>query len=139
MRRDQAVRLVDSLGDAFAAGDHERVLAAFASDGDVVYVGSEPGEVAVGHIALRTLLGELFARVERYRWRCHSAHVADTDHGVLVVAETVLTVERAAEDTDAVADVPWPSFPYRVTGLLESSPNGWRWRLCQGAEPATTY
>lgn len=30
------------------------------------------------------------------------------------------------------------SFPYRVTGLLESSPNGWRWRLCQGAEPATT-
>jgi hypothetical protein len=135
MRTEEAASLVDALGDAFAAGDRDRALAAFVSDGDVVYVGSEPGEVAFGHRALRTLLGALFDRDERYRWRCHSAHVAETPDGVVIVAETILTVEPVTETTDAAGEV--VSLPYRVTGLLERSPHGWRWRLCQGSEPAT--
>jgi hypothetical protein len=126
-----AASAVAALGRAFLAGDVEAVLALFAADGAVVYAGSEPGEIAVGTDDLRRLLDELFARDERYTWPAGTVHATAVPAGVLVVADTVLSVHPA----DDPAGAPVESLPYRVAGLLEHD-DGWRWRMCQGSEPS---
>ena len=128
MTPQQAAATVDGLGAAFATGDVDTVLARFVPDGDVIYAGSEVGEVAVGTAALRLLLGELFARDERYSWRCDEVHVAAGSAGFAVLADATLFV-------DPVAGGERERFPYRVSGVLEAHDHEWRWRLCQGAEP----
>jgi hypothetical protein len=127
-----AAELVDTLGEAFATGDVAAVLRCFAADGDVLYAGSEAGEVAVGVAALTARLIDLFARDERYSWRCRSVHVLACAAGVVVVAEADLTV-RAAADGSPVEQ----GLPYRVSGLLEQAHGRWVWRMCQGAEPVS--
>src|SRR3712207_46543 len=59
---------VDRLGAHFLRGDVEAVLAEFTESEDVVYAGSEVGEVAAGRTALRSLLTDLLGRSERYSW-----------------------------------------------------------------------
>ena len=135
MKTNEASRLIDRLGDAFAAADIERVVTLFAAEGDVIYAGSEPAEVAVGLPALRLLLTDLFSRSERYSWRCESVRCVTCAAGVLVLAETSLfVVEETAYTTGNTHCT--TVVPYRISGLLESSTAGWRWRFCQGAEPA---
>lgn len=131
-----AARLVDGLGDAFASGDVATVLRRFAADGDVLYAGSEAGEVAVGAAAVSALLEDLFARDERYSWRCRAVHVLRLHPGavgpsVAVVAEATLTVHPVAGGAPIENDL-----PYRVSGLLEEEGDRWVWRMCQGAETA---
>jgi hypothetical protein len=133
MTPDEAGVLVDALGDAFGSGDVEAVVSLFAGDGDVMYAGSEAGEVAVGVPALRLLLAGLFARDERYSWRTDRVQVGECAAGCVVLADATLVV------------VPWPpsdggaepeSLPCRVSGLLEGRDGAWRWRFCHTSEPA---
>jgi ketosteroid isomerase-like protein len=130
-----AAALINQLGDAFAAGDVAAVVDRFADDGDVFYSGSEQGEISAGLPELRKLLTQLFSRNERYWWRCDSVRVAATSGGgFAILAETTLHVHRwrfGSEQASVAAGL-----PYRLTGLLEPSASGWRWRCCHGAEPA---
>jgi ketosteroid isomerase-like protein len=134
MTRDEMAAVIDRLGDAFASGDPQLVLAEFAPDDEVMYAGSEPGEIAVGRAALRALLADLFERDERYRWRCSPPHVVETAHGAFVVADATLAVHGVNED-GAATDGSTDSLPYRITGLLELWDGAWRWRCWQGSEP----
>jgi hypothetical protein len=137
MNAQEASKLIDQLGDAFAAADIERVMTMFAAQGDVIYAGSEPGEVAVGQPALRLLLNELFNRNERYSWKCDSVHTVDCAAGLLVLADATLLVHERTTHTEGNDNgEPHQSAPYRVSGLLEPSTEGWRWRFCHGSEPA---
>jgi ketosteroid isomerase-like protein len=133
----EASQLIDRLGDAFAAADVERVMSMFAAEGDVIYAGSEPGEVAVGQPALRVLLTDLFSRHERYSWRCDSVRTVTCAAGVIVLADVTLFIaEAAVEETGDGSHHSSGTAPYRVSGLLENSTEGWRWRFCHGSEPA---
>ncbi len=124
---------VDALGAAFLSGDPDAVLRQFATTGDPVYAGSEPGEVALGTAALRSLLEELFSRNERYSWRTTSLRSTGGDDVVHLVAEAELFVHPCA--TGSAAGPAAEQVPYRITGVLEREPDGWRWRMCQGSEP----
>lgn len=129
----EAAALVDELGSAFAAGDVDAALGAFAAGDAVMYAGSEPGESAVGRAEIRALLTELFARDERYLWRCESVRLVRGPQHVSVLAEgrlLVLPVNWREDDLERAQ-----TLPYRVSGVLEAEPDGWRWRFCQGAEP----
>lgn len=128
-----AAELVETLGAAFKSGDVTTVLRCFAADGDVLYVGSEADEVAVGAAALESLLMELFARDERYSWSTGTAHVLACASGALVVAEAALAVHAVSDGTTIETDV-----PYRVSGLLEEEHGRWVWRMCQGSEPTAS-
>jgi hypothetical protein len=128
---DEATDVVNVLGAAFGAGDLDAALATFATGCEVMYVGSEPGEHAIGRAALRALLGDLFARDERYLWRCESVHVSHSPRDVAVLADTRLYVLPAG------GGVPTAHVPYRVGGVLVPEQSGWRWRYCQGSEPTT--
>jgi hypothetical protein len=124
---------VDALGGAFLSGDPDAVLRHFATTGDPVYAGSEPGEVAVGRPALRSLLEELFSRDERYSWRTTGVQSTGGEDVVYLVADADLYVHPCANGSG-----PEPATEqaaYRITGVLECEAGSWRWRLCQGSEP----
>ncbi len=135
MRESVARAAVDALGTAFLSGDPDAVLQHFAGTGEVIYAGSEPGEVAVGKAALRSLLEELFQRDERYSWRTTSVATAGSDHVVHLVTEAILLIHPYR---DGAAQSPAEQIPYRIAGVLERETDRWLWRLCQGSEPAQT-
>ena len=131
LAEDEVRAAVDALGAAFRAGDATAVLDLFCAHGDVAYVGSEADEVALGRQEVRALLLVLFDREERYSWRTEHVPVAVVCGvgAMAVVAETTLTVHPAGSGAEE-------SVPYRVSGVLQREDEGWRWRVCQGAEPA---
>jgi hypothetical protein len=129
-----AAAAVDALGTAFLSGDPDAVLRYFATTADPIYAGSEPGEVAVGRVALRSLLEELFSRNERYSWRTTRVASTGGDDVLHLVADADLFVHPCADGS--AAGPATEQAPYRITGVLEREPEGWRWRLCQGSEPA---
>ena len=125
---------VDRLGTAFRGGDVEAVLAEVAATGEVLYAGSEAGEVAVGRSALRTLLAELLGRDERYSWEAGTVHELVVGDVLHVVADAELTVHTLGPEGWRTDE----RLPYRVSGVLERGAGdapGWRWRSCLGSEP----
>jgi hypothetical protein len=134
MSPDEASDIIHALGEAFRAGDVDAVTAQFATEGDVIYAGSERGEVALGLADLRSLLADVFARDERYSWRCDAVRVASCAAGFAVLADATLFVDPYPDTTDGAGRL---TLPYRVSGLLESENENWRWRTCHGSEPVS--
>lgn len=128
-----AAAAVDALGAAFLAGDPDEVLGHFVTDGEPVYAGSEPDEVAVGRDALRALLAGLFSRDERYTWRTTRVASTRAGDGLCLVADAVLSVHPHCDGV--TAREPAEQVPYRISGVLERETAHWRWRMCQGSEP----
>lgn len=129
-----ATQAVDLLGSMFLDGDTAAVCALFADTGEVVYAGSEPGEIAVGLTALAALLDQLFSREERYCWRATSVAAFNSAGLLFVVADSELSVHPV--DADQSAGPASERAPYRISGVLEPHGSSWRWRLCQGSEPS---
>jgi len=132
MSPNEASDIIHALGEAFRAGDVDAVTDQFVTEGDVMYAGSERGEVALGLVDLRSLLTDVFARDERYSWRCDAVRVASCSGGFAVLAEATLFVDPYPDTTDGAGRL---TLPYRVSGLLEHENETWRWRFCQGSEP----
>ncbi len=133
MTPDEAGTLIHSLGEAFRAGDVDAVTSQFVTAGDVMYAGSERGEVALGLTELRLLLTDLFAREERYSWQCETVRVAPCTAGYAVLADATLFVDPYPDPTEGAGR---SALPYRVSGLLENENENWRWRFCHGSEPS---
>ena len=117
------------LSAAFAARDAAAALACFVPDDDIAYVGSEHSESASGRDAVEALFHEVFARDEAYSWEVTTASVREYRDCAYVIAAA-----DAVARTDAGEVI---RFAYRISGLLEPGPEGWRWRHCHGCEPAT--
>jgi uncharacterized protein (TIGR02246 family) len=96
----------------------------FAEDG--LLVGSEPGEIAAGREAIRTMVGALFDRPARYIWDWRSIDIrVDGDIGWLFAEG-----EAVRADRDGRTGV-----PYRLSAVLGWDGALWRWRLFHGSEP----
>ena len=121
------VAAAERLGAAFAARDVAAALACFVTDDDIGYAGSERAENAAGRAAVEALLTRVFARNEAYSWRITAASVREYADCAYLFAEADGLVHADAGDT--------VSFPYRISGVLESDSGRWRWRHCHGAEP----
>lgn len=132
MSPDEVRDIIHALGEAFRAGDIDAVTEQFVTRGDVMYAGSERGEVALGLANLRSLLAEVFAREERYSWRCDAVRVVACAGGLAVLADATLFVDPHPETANGAGRL---TFPYRVSGLLENEDESWRWRFCHGSEP----
>ncbi|GAA3347196.1 hypothetical protein GCM10020358_61040 [Amorphoplanes nipponensis] len=116
------------LSAAFAARDAAAALACFVTGDDIAYVGSEHAESATGREAVAALFADVFGRDEAYSWEVTTAAVREYGDCAYVIAEA-----DAYAHPDAGGVVP---FAYRISGLLEPTGTGWRWRYCHGCEPA---
>jgi SnoaL-like domain len=97
---------------------------------DICYVGSESAERADGRAAVTALLTNLFARPEAYSRDVRAASIFTADGIAYLSCEATGRVHTDDPDQQ--------SFPYRLSGLLQHTSSGWRWRACHGCEPAPT-
>jgi ketosteroid isomerase-like protein len=118
----------ESLSIAFERRDLTAALECFADDDELVYVGSEPGEWAIGRPAIVALLSGLFARPEAFSWRLTDPVVWARGDVAGLCSEAVGRAQSASGAEE---------FAYRLAGSLERIDDTWRWRICQGSEPTS--
>ena len=126
--KDAAAVLIaaETLSNAFDSQDLTAALDCFADDDELAYVGSEPGERAIGRLAVVALLRDLFGRPEAYSWRLIEPAVWTRGDVAGLCSEAVGRARSAAGSQE---------FAYRLTGSLERINDTWRWRICHGSEP----
>jgi ketosteroid isomerase-like protein len=117
--------LLERLNQGFARQDVQQVLDLFAPGPEIVYLGSEAGETAVGPPQLRTLLQALFARPETYQWRWGQLHVSVMGQFAWLTTEATLQVEGQER----------LELPYRITLVLQRRGDGWLVVHYHGSEP----
>jgi hypothetical protein len=111
---------------ALAGRDRDRILALFTDNASLF--GSEDTEFAIGRPALTTFVTELCAQPRTIRWEWQVTAAGCDGDVVWFVAPgaAVLT-----SDDGAVARIE----PYRLSGVLRATPNGWLFELFNGSEP----
>jgi len=121
------MKILEDLGEAFASKDVQRVLGHAAPDADLVMLGSEEGEKAIGRRELEDLLEGVYSRPMSYslEWRWHS--VSAEGAVAWVVAEGLVHVASADQHL---------SSPYRLTMVLVKRGDKWLMVHYHGSEPA---
>jgi uncharacterized protein (TIGR02246 family) len=117
--------LLERLNQGFARQDVQHILDLFASDPEIVYLGSEAGETAIGPRQLRTLLEALFARPETYQWRWGQLHVSVIGQLAWLSTEATLQVQGRER----------LELPYRITLVLQRRGDNWLVVHYHGSEP----
>jgi uncharacterized protein (TIGR02246 family) len=121
------MRILEDLGEAFASKDVQRVLGHAAPDTDIVMLGSEEGEKAIGRRELEDFLQSVYSRPMSYslEWSWHS--VSAEGSVAWVVAEGLVHAESADHRL---------SSPYRLTMVLVKRRDNWLMVHYHGSEPA---
>jgi ketosteroid isomerase-like protein len=125
MRSEEAevVSAIDGFFESLAHRRLEETLAAFTPEADASLYGSEISEVVVGHAALRSFFGQIYAKPHGPRFRFR-------DRRVSVRGDVAwFTAEAEVAFGDEIIT------PYRVTGILEKREGRWLWALFSGSEP----
>jgi ketosteroid isomerase-like protein len=114
---------IDTFFGCLADRRLEDTLAAFTPEGDASLYGSEVSEIVIGHAALRSFFGQVYAKAHGPRFKLRDRRVS--------VRRDVAWFTAAAE----VAFGEQVLAPYRVTGILEKREGRWLWALFNGSEP----
>ena len=118
--------ILEMLNKAFLNRDVDNALDLFASDPDVFFVASEPGETALGKTELKALFQKLFSRPEAYSWKWRRRVVSSSGAVAWVVAETLIQVHKGADIQE---------YPYRLTAVFEKRGVNWLCLHFHGSEP----
>jgi len=124
------MKILKDFSDGCASRHVQRVLSLFATDTDVVLLGSEEGEKAIGQGALKNFLERLFSRPMAYslEWKWHSVSIEDSV--AWVVAEGLVHAKTADRHLSA---------PYRLTMVLVKRRDKWLIMHWHGSEPVNTH
>jgi len=120
MRADAAtekavMKVIQDLRDGCASRDVQRVLGLFATDADVVFLGFEEGEKAIGHNELEDFAKRLFSSwAISFEWKWHLVSMEGSV--AWVVAEGLFHARTADQHV---------SGPYRVTMVLVKKGDKW--------------
>jgi uncharacterized protein (TIGR02246 family) len=120
------LKLLKRLNQGFAGRDVTQILGLFASDPDIVFIGSEADETATGPTQLRGLLEALFARPETYQWRWGQPRVRVIGQFAWLTTEAILLVQGRER----------LELPYRITLVLQRRDDAWLIIHYHGSEPA---
>ena len=132
MRADAAteravIAVLEDLGEALADGDVARFLGQFATDPDMVWLGSWEGERGVGLAGLERLLQRLLSAPVDYSFEWERRSVSAEGSVAWVIAEG--SVHARGPDQDL-------SSPYRLTLVLVNRAGKWLILHSHGSEPA---
>ena len=123
----EVLATLDEFSGAFARRTQERVMALFATDADIVFIGSEAGETAIGPNALEIRLKAIFSRPESYSWEWKWRSVSAAESVAWVTADAVVRAKGGERDL---------ALPYRLTVVMEKRHDRWLWMQYHGSEPA---
>ena len=124
------MKILEDLSDGLASRDVQRVLGLFATDADIVLLGSEEGEKAIGRIELENFLGRLFSRPMAYSFERRWFSVSMEGSVAWVVAECFVHAGTADQHV---------SSPYRLTMVLVKRGGKWLVMHFHGSEPVSAH
>jgi ketosteroid isomerase-like protein len=117
---------VSGLVSALASRDHDRILALFADNASLF--GSEDTEFAIGRTALSAFVSALCAQPSVIRWEWQVTAAGRDGDVVWFVAPGAAVLTG---DDGSVTRLE----PYRLSGVLRSTADGWLFELFNGSEP----
>lgn len=126
------VGLLEALSAAIHSTDAKAVVALFVDSDDVVMVGSEERETAVGREELARLWERVLSRGQRYAWEWLDPRVSTFGDLACVFARARVSIEDTAGLGDSAVD-------YRATMVLLEDGTGWRILSYHGSEPARAW
>ena len=115
---------VDALFDHIANGRHRETVGCFTDDPDVMLIGSEAGERAIGPEALSAFFAALYAEPYRVLFTLPERRVSAMGNVAWVTGEGTYRLSTGGEER-----------PYRLTAVLERRRDRWLWQLFSGSEP----
>jgi ketosteroid isomerase-like protein len=95
-------------------------------DEAAIFIGSEPGEFALGREALSTLLDNIFRSPSTVQFEWSTVEASGIGETIWFYADGIVIITSPSGEQRR---------PYRLTGVLDRSGSGWRWRLFHGSEP----
>ena len=124
------MKILQDLNNGCASKRVQQVLDLFADDANVVLLGSEEGEKAIGRIELEGQFRRLFSRPMAYsfEWKWHSVSVEDSV--AWVVAEGLVHARTSDQHQ---------SSPYRLTMVLVKRGDKLLIMHWHGSEPASAH
>jgi len=123
-------KILEDLSDSLSSRDVQRALGLFASDADIVLLGSEEGEKAIGSRELENFLGRLFSRPMAYSLEWMWFLVSMEGSVAWVVAEGFVHARTADQHV---------SSPYRLTMVLVKRGDKWLIMHWHGSEPVIAH
>lgn len=94
---------------------------------DALLLGSEAGEVARGREEINAHFATLFEQPFVIEFTFDSVEIETADDFGWLHAEGAAQLIQPGQQR---------RLPYRLTGVVEQTDDGWRWKLFHGAEPA---
>ena len=122
----EVLGVLRAFNDHLAARDLVGVLSLFVSDPDVILVGSEAGEFAVGLSELRAFFQRIFARQGTFRFEWRTSRVSVEGDVAWFFAVTLAHYDEPGNPA---------TVPYRTTGVLARRGDRWRLAHYHGSEP----
>jgi uncharacterized protein (TIGR02246 family) len=124
------MKVLQDINNSCASKNVQQVLDLFADDADVVLLGSEEGEKAIGRIELEGQFRRLFSRPMTYsfEWKWHSVSVEDS---VAWVVAEMLVHARTSDQHQ--------SSPYRLTLVLVKRGDKWLIMHWHSSEPTSAH
>ena len=124
----EVLGVLRAFNSQLAAHDLEGVLGLFVSDPDVILVGSEVGEIAIGPSELRAFFQRIFARPGTFRFEWRTCRVSVEGDVAWFFADTLA---HYSEPGNAV------TVPYRTTGVFARRGDRWQLAHYHGSEPVS--
>jgi len=123
------MKIQQDLNDGCASGDVQRVLSLFATDADVVYLGFEEGEKAIGYNELEDFARRLFSSTAiSFEWKWHLVSMEGSV--AWVVAEGLYHAKTADQHV---------SGPYRLTMVLVKREDKWLIMHLHDSQPVIAH
>lgn len=120
--------ILRDINDALAGKQVEKLLSLFAPDADVIHVGSEEGEKAIGHSELEDFFRRIFSRFTAFyfEWKWHL--ISMESPVAWVFAEGLVHAKTPNQTLEA---------PYRITIVFVKRRDKWLIMHSHGSTPTT--
>jgi uncharacterized protein (TIGR02246 family) len=124
---EEVLTALDRFNDAIYKKNIEAVVDLFADQGEVLWVGSQPGEFHRGKTAIREFFEVVFQRDVLLSWRYENIVSSVVDDIAWLFMEGSI---RETRDGEVTMDK-----PYRISGILRRVGMRWFWLMYHGSEP----
>jgi ketosteroid isomerase-like protein len=104
-----------------------KIIQEFAPDSDVLLLGSDADELAIGHEQLADFFQKIVSLPVTLSWEWKQTKVSSLGNVAWIFAQGDIVVRSASGEKRS---------PYRLTGVLERQNGKWLWRQFHGSEPA---
>lgn len=123
----QIVSILEKFSKLVSKRDADGVLKLFGTDEDVISIGSEAAEIAIGRKEIKNFLNRVLSRAYTFSWKWDTHLVSAKDSTAWVFSSgSVVKTKNGKHETS----------PYRLSAVFEKRDGKWVLMQYHGSEPA---